>query len=39
VKHIDDAEATFYGDVFGKQIEEHSIGSGTCIKLNLEMMT
>jgi hypothetical protein len=28
--------ARFYGDIFGKQMKDHSIGTGTGTKLNLE---
>jgi hypothetical protein len=31
--------ARFYGDIFGKQMKDHSTGAGTCIKLNLGRMT
>jgi hypothetical protein len=28
--------ASFYDDIFGEQMKDHSIGAGTGIKLNLE---
>jgi hypothetical protein len=31
--------ARFYGDIFGEQMKDHSIGTCTGIKLNLERRT